>query len=87
MSAPQSEAFKAAVIDSKKLTSKPSNEDLLEIYALYKGKAKYNAWSKLNDDSLTPEEAQAKYVAKIEEMKATYGYDADKQPEAVGASA
>jgi hypothetical protein len=32
MSAPQSEAFKQAVIDSKKLTSKPSNEDLLELY-------------------------------------------------------
>lgn len=32
MSAPQSDAFKKAVVDSKKLTSKPSNEDLLEIY-------------------------------------------------------
>lgn len=28
----QSEAFQKAVVDSKKLTSKPSNEDLLEIY-------------------------------------------------------
>lgn len=33
MSAPaQSEAFKKAVVDSKKLTSKPTNEDLLELY-------------------------------------------------------
>jgi diazepam-binding inhibitor (GABA receptor modulating acyl-CoA-binding protein) len=32
MSAPQSDAFKKAVVDSKKLTSKPSNEDLLELY-------------------------------------------------------
>ncbi|KAI1854144.1 hypothetical protein JX265_003535 [Neoarthrinium moseri] len=32
----QSEAFKKAVVDSKKLTSKPSNDDLLEMYALYK---------------------------------------------------
>jgi len=32
MSAPQSEAFKKAVVDSKKLTSKPSNDDLLKIY-------------------------------------------------------
>lgn len=32
MSAPQSEAFKKAVEDSKKLTSKPSNDDLLELY-------------------------------------------------------
>ncbi|KAK4157315.1 putative fatty acid binding protein [Chaetomidium leptoderma] len=99
----QSEAFQKAVVDSKKLTSKPSNDDLLEIYALYKigtgediekaakpgmfdlkGKAKYNAWQKAVDDDLTPEQAQEKYVAKIEEMKAAYGYDENKQPEAVG---
>ncbi|KAH8804744.1 acyl CoA binding protein-like protein [Xylogone sp. PMI_703] len=28
--------FETAVTDSKKLTSKPSNNDLLELYALYK---------------------------------------------------
>ena len=28
----QSEAFEKAVADSKKLTSKPSNDDLLELY-------------------------------------------------------
>ncbi|KAK0637108.1 acyl-CoA-binding protein [Bombardia bombarda] len=103
MSAPQSEAFKTAVVDSKKLTEKPTNDDLLEIYGLYKvatgedfakapkpgmfdlkGKAKYNAWSKINDDGLSAEEAQAKYVAKIEEMKEKYSYSADKQPETVG---
>lgn len=32
MSAPQSDAFKKAVVDSHKLTSKPSNDDLLELY-------------------------------------------------------
>lgn len=32
MSAPQSDAFKKAVSDSKKLTSKPSNDDLLQLY-------------------------------------------------------
>ncbi len=48
------------------------------------GKAKYNAWDKAVGDGLTVEEAQEKYVAKVEEMKNTYGYDADKQPEAVG---
>ncbi|KAK4130177.1 acyl-CoA-binding protein [Trichocladium antarcticum] len=103
MAAAQTEAFQKAVVDSKKLTSKPSNDDLLEIYALYKiatgedisaatkpgmfdlkGKAKYNAWNNAVGDGLTVEEAQEKYVAKIEEMKKTYGYDADKQPEAVG---
>jgi diazepam-binding inhibitor (GABA receptor modulating acyl-CoA-binding protein) len=30
--AEQSAAFKQAAIDSKKLTSKPSNDDLLELY-------------------------------------------------------
>ncbi|KAL2121509.1 hypothetical protein VTJ04DRAFT_5536 [Mycothermus thermophilus] len=99
----QSEAFQKAVVDSKKLTSKPSNDDLLEIYSLYKigtgediskapqpgmfdlkGKAKYNAWKKAVDDGITPEQAQEKYVAKIEEMKEKYGYDANKEPEAVG---
>ena len=30
----QSEAFQKAVVDSKKLTSKPSNDDLLEIYGV-----------------------------------------------------
>ncbi len=49
------------------------------------GKAKLNAWKKLAEDDLTVEEAQEKYVAKIEEMKVTYGYDKDKEPEAVGA--
>lgn len=29
-------AFDTAVADSKKLTSKPSNEELLDLYALYK---------------------------------------------------
>ncbi|KAL5614337.1 hypothetical protein BROUX41_004443 [Berkeleyomyces rouxiae] len=32
----RSPEFEKATVDSKKLTSKPSNEDLLEIYGLYK---------------------------------------------------
>jgi diazepam-binding inhibitor (GABA receptor modulating acyl-CoA-binding protein) len=35
---------------------------------------------------LTVEQAKERYVKKIEEMKVTYGYDANKQPEAVGSS-
>ncbi|KND93234.1 Acyl-CoA-binding protein 1 [Tolypocladium ophioglossoides CBS 100239] len=110
MSAPQSEAFKKAVIDSKKLTSKPSNDDLLALYALYKisigediakapapgmfdikarsprsaGKAKKNAWQKVVDEGVTPKQAQEKYVALVEQMKEAYGYDENKEPEAVG---
>ncbi|KAK3353618.1 acyl-CoA-binding protein [Lasiosphaeria hispida] len=105
MSAPQSEAYKKAVVDSKKLTTKPGNDDLLAIYALYKvatgedfatakapgtfdfkSKAKYNAWKSLvENDAPSAEEAQTEYVAKIEELKAKYGYDENKEPEAVGA--
>ena len=35
MSAPQSEAFQKAVVDSKKLTSKPNNEELLDLYGKF----------------------------------------------------
>ncbi|RYP82038.1 hypothetical protein DL770_005721 [Monosporascus sp. CRB-9-2] len=100
-----SEAFQKAAEDSKKLTSKPDNDDLLDLYALYKvangedfskapapgmfdlkGKAKYNAWRKVVDEGVKPEQAQEKYIAKVEEMKTKYGYDENKEPEAVGAS-
>ncbi|KAH7328259.1 acyl CoA binding protein [Stachybotrys elegans] len=103
MSAPQSDAFKQAVIDSKKLTSKPGNDELLELYALYKigtgediktapapgmfdlkGKAKKNAWSAKVDEGLSAEEAQSKYVALVESLKASCGFDASKEPEQVG---
>jgi len=48
------------------------------------GKAKKNAWQKVVDEGITPEQAQEKYVALVERMKTTYGYDANKDPEAVG---
>jgi diazepam-binding inhibitor (GABA receptor modulating acyl-CoA-binding protein) len=35
MSPPQTEAFKKAVEDSKKLTSKPGNDELLELYGKF----------------------------------------------------
>ncbi|KAH8172921.1 acyl coA binding protein [Sarocladium implicatum] len=104
MSAPQSEAFKKAVVDSKKLTSKPSNDDLLELYGLYKvaigediskapspglfdlkGKAKKNAWQAIVDDGTTPDQAQEKYIALVDRLKESCGYDENKEPEAVGA--
>lgn len=104
MSAPQSDAFKKAVVDSKKLTSKPSTDDLLELYALYKvgtgedissaskpgmfdlkGKAKYNAWQKVVDEGVSVTDAQEKYVALVEKLKESCGFDENKQPETVGA--
>ncbi|KXJ85807.1 acyl-CoA-binding protein [Microdochium bolleyi] len=95
--------FQKAVADSKKLTSKPDNSDLLELYALFKisngedfeaaakpgmfdlkGKAKYNAWSDKVKEGLSAEDAQKAYVDKVEALKASHGYDANKEPEAVG---
>ncbi|OLN97401.1 Acyl-CoA-binding protein-like protein 1 [Colletotrichum chlorophyti] len=103
MSAPQSEAFKQAIVDSKKLTSKPGNDELLDLYALYKvgtgeditksakpglfdlkGKAKQSAWQKVVDEGTTPELAQEKYIALVNSLKEKYGFDANKEPEAVG---
>ncbi|KAF4455344.1 putative acyl-coenzyme A-binding protein (diazepam binding inhibitor) [Fusarium austroafricanum] len=51
------------------------------------GKAKYNAWKKvLEEDKLTPEAAQEKYVQFVEELKVSHNYDPNKEPEAVGAN-
>ncbi|KAM3077209.1 hypothetical protein ACMFMG_003325 [Clarireedia jacksonii] len=97
------DAFQTAVDDSKKLTAKPSDNDLLELYALYKvangeniaeseqpgmfdlkGKAKRKAWQAKVDEGLTADQAKAKYVEKVEALKKSLGYDANKAPEAVG---
>jgi diazepam-binding inhibitor (GABA receptor modulating acyl-CoA-binding protein) len=51
------------------------------------GKAKKKAWQKLVDEGLTQEQAQEKYVTLVERLKEKYGYDASKEPEAVGSSA
>lgn len=48
------------------------------------GKAKKNAWQKIVDEGVTPEQAQERYVAQVEKMKEAYGYDENKEPEAVG---
>ncbi|KJZ78255.1 hypothetical protein HIM_02293 [Hirsutella minnesotensis 3608] len=93
------EAFKKAAEDSKKLTAKPSNDELLELYALYKigngedfNKApapgmldlKASADSPPVDEQITPEGAREQYVKLVETLKEKYGYDANKVPEAVG---
>lgn len=49
------------------------------------GKAKKNAWQKVADEGISPEAAQERYVKAVERMKEAYGYDANKEPEAVGA--
>jgi diazepam-binding inhibitor (GABA receptor modulating acyl-CoA-binding protein) len=50
------------------------------------GKAKKNAWKKHADAGLTPEKAQEQYVALVESLKESVGYDANKVPETVGSS-
>jgi diazepam-binding inhibitor (GABA receptor modulating acyl-CoA-binding protein) len=101
----QSDAFQAATKESQQLTSKPSDDQLLRLYALYKigtganfeeakkpgvfdikGKYKYNAWKDaVEEERLTPEQAQEKYVELVEKLKSELGFDADKEPETVGA--
>ncbi len=53
---------------------------------LHQGKAKRKHWQKLVDEGITPEEAQEKYVALVEELKEKHGYDENKVPETVGTS-
>lgn len=48
------------------------------------GKAKKNAWQKKVDEDVTQEQAKEQYVALVEKLKAQYGYDENKEPEAVG---
>lgn len=38
------------------------------------GKAKRNAWQKLVDEGVTPQDAQKKYVALVESLKKKHGY-------------
>ncbi|KOS17781.1 Acyl-CoA-binding protein -like protein 1 [Escovopsis weberi] len=96
--------FEQAAEDSRKLLAKPSNDELLSLYALFKvakgedfdkatkpgmfdlkAKSKYNSWKKcVEEDQLTPEQAQEKYVLLVEELKVKYGYDANKVPEKTG---
>ncbi|KAI1122440.1 acyl CoA binding protein-domain-containing protein [Nemania abortiva] len=51
-----------------------------------KGKAKLRAWEAVIKEGLTPEQAQERYIAKVEELKEKYGFDPNKEPEVVGSS-
>jgi len=96
MSTPQSPEFAKAAENVKNLKGKPSDEDLLTLYGLFKiatgedienteanpkpgmfdlkGKAKRNAWQALVDeDGMTPEVAQERYVAKVNELIESIG--------------
>mmetsp|Transcript_71222 Transcript_71222/g.112863 ORF Transcript_71222/g.112863 Transcript_71222/m.112863 type:complete len:86 (+) Transcript_71222:88-345(+) len=80
-----SEAFLKAADEVKKLTTEPSDADKLEVYSLYKqatvgdcntarpgmmdfaGKAKWDAWN--GKKGMSKEDAEAAYIAKVEELK------------------
>ena len=51
---------------------------------ILQGKYKYRAWKEVVDEGISAETAQERYVALVEELKAELGYDATKEPEAVG---
>lgn len=79
-----SEQFNNAVTRVEALTQRPTNEQLLELYGLYKqatvgdvnedrptgwdfkAMAKHDAWAKLK--GLSPEEAEAKYIAVVDSL-------------------
>ncbi|ORX73812.1 acyl-CoA-binding protein [Linderina pennispora] len=81
-------AFVTASQEVTKLSTAPSNDIKLQLYANFKqgingdnttpapgfmdftGKAKWNAWTALKGTS--KEDAQAKYIALVEELKKTH---------------
>ncbi|KAI8386811.1 acyl-CoA-binding protein [Blakeslea trispora] len=80
-----SEKFNAAAEEVQKLSTKPSNDELLKLYALFKqatvgdnetskptfdikGRYKWDAWTEVK--GLSKEEAEEKYIALVEELKA-----------------
>lgn len=83
-----SEAFKKAAEEVKTLTKRPSDDEMLKTYSLFKqatigdcnttrpgmldfqGKAKWDAWNARKGTS--KEDAEAAYVAHVEELKGKY---------------
>ncbi|KAJ5647510.1 acyl-coA-binding protein [Penicillium lividum] len=84
------EQFDQAVLDVKNLKAKPTNDELLELYGLFKQattgdvnttrpgafdfKEKYKWDSWEKKKGMTEEEAQEAYVKLVEELKAKHGF-------------
>jgi acyl-CoA-binding protein len=82
------EAFDTAQAEIQRLSRKPNNDELLELYGLFKqatvgdvsgkrpgaldfkGRAKYDAWSKLMGKSSA--DAKLEYVAVVQRLKHKY---------------
>ncbi|ELR72423.1 acyl-CoA-binding protein [Fulvivirga imtechensis AK7] len=82
------EKFESAVKRSKELTKRPSNEELLKLYALYKqategdnhesrpGGFDFKAIAKhdawAEQTGKSPEEAEAEYIALVDDLETKY---------------
>ncbi|XP_023682401.1 acyl-CoA-binding protein [Paramormyrops kingsleyae] len=82
--------FDKAAEEVKNLKAKPNDEEMLEIYSLFKqatvgdvnttrpgmfdftGKVKWDGWS--SKKGMSKEDAMKEYIAKVEELKAKYGF-------------
>ena len=49
---------------------------IADAIGVLQGKYKYNAWKKIVDEKVTPEQAQTKYVDLVEKLKKAYGFEA-----------
>lgn len=47
----------------------------ISLYDARQGKAKYNAWKKVEDDGVSAKDAQEKYVKKVNSLKEKYGFN------------
>lgn len=74
--------FRIFLLDLRRQTSRP----ITLTHTSVQGKAKKQAWKKLVDEGVTPEEAQSRYVELVEKLKSSHGYDEGKVPEPVGGS-
>lgn len=45
------------------------------LMSVVQAKAKYNEWKKDIDAKITPEEAEKKYIQRVEDFKEKYGFD------------
>ena len=84
-----SEAFNKAAVEVKQLKSKPTNDEMLKVYSLYKqatvgdcnttrpGMLDLSGKAKWDAwdarKGTTKEEAEAEYITTVEELKSTYG--------------
>lgn len=50
------------------------------------GKAKQKSWQREVDAGTSQADAEKRYIALVEKLKASYGIDESKAPEAVGGS-